>query len=271
MDTIHTAAATYVQISRDELEDWLNTIGYRGKWERDPRYAGTYLIELSPTVGVKLSSTIGSRDDAMGRGKASMQLALVSLVTGKVLNKKAQGQSHFKRTTGWKKTWATGIETMKKAYLASADFYDVISVIEDRDKYRSDLLEEISTIAGWSSDAELAGFYRKVEKGGVLMPREQKVIEEAKDRPAKIPDPQKEEVTPSGDDATEAKIDALRKLWVASRRSNDDWTMRFAEDIATKFVSQGRNLSAPQIRVVVEKLKKYRVPDMNGDPAFELF
>ena len=271
MNTIHTAAATYVQISRDDLEAWLNSIGYQGKWKRDPRYAGTYLIEFSPTVGVKLSSTIGSKDDAMGRGKASMQLALVSLITGKVLNKKAQGQDHFKRTTGWAKTWAGGIETMKKAYLSSADFYDAISVIEDRDKYRSDLLEEISTIAGWSNDAELAGFYRKVEKGGVLMPREQMVIAEAKSRPAKTPDPQKVQVTPSGDDATEAKVDALRKLWVMSRRSGDEWTMKFAEDIATKFVSQGRNLSAPQIRVVVEKLKKYRVPDVSGNPAFELF
>lgn len=272
MMTMHTAAATYVQISREELEAWLDSIGYRGKWKRDPKYAGVYLIELSPTVGVKLSSTIGSKDDAMGVGQASMQLALVSLVTGRVLNKKAQGQSHFKRTTGWAKTWAGGIDTMKKAYLASADFYDAISVIADREKYQRDLIDRISAIPGWNTDSELAGYYRKVEKGGVLMPRELAVVEEAMKRPAKTVDPQK--IAPVGvgsrDELQERRMAALRELWVRARRIGDDWTMNFAEDIAKKWVAQGRGLSGPQLRIVTEKLDKYRV-DSGNERASDLF
>jgi hypothetical protein len=273
-----TAAATYVQISREELEEWLDAIGYRGKWERDHKYAGVYLIKLSPTVAVKLSSTIGSQDDAMGRGQASMQLSLVSLVTGRVVNKKAQGQSHFKRTIGWKKTWALGIETMKKAYLSSSDFYDVIASIEDRDAYKNDLLRQIEKIPGWDNDAELINYYRKIERGGVLMPREMEFITEEAKRPAKGPDPQKIEPDPKApdpvgevDDVREIRMDALRKLWVLAKRANDEWTMNFAKDIAQKFVSQGRRLTGPQLKIVSDKLKKYGVRDSNGSPAYELF
>lgn len=279
MTTMHTAAATYVQISREELEAWMDSIGYRGKWKRDPKYAGVYLIELSPTVGVKLSSTIGSKDDAMGVGQASMQLALVSLVTGRVLNKKAQGQSHFKRTTGWAKTWAGGIDTMKKAYLASADFYDVIASIEDREKYKVEVLEEISSVPGWNTDPELSGFYRKVEKGGVLMPREWGVVREAKSRPAKQKEPQQDQQSsPTGEssaplptnDLQEKRLAALRELWVSARRSGDDWTMNFTQDVATKWVAQGRRLSGPQLRIITEKLDKYRVTTPDGR-ASDLF
>lgn len=273
------AAATYVQITREELEEWLDSIGFRGKWERDPRYKGVYLLKLSSSVAVKLSSTIGSEDDAMGRGQASMQLALVSTVTGRVVNKKAQGQSHFKRTVGWKKTWAAGIDTMKKAYLSSSDFYDVIATIADRDAYKNDMLRMIEKVPGWDNDAELINYYRKIERGGVLMPREVEFInEEAQRRPAKGPDPQKIEPDPSGEEPSddvhlvrELRMDALRKLWVLAKRANDEWTMKFAQDIAQKFVSQGRRLSGPQIHHVSEKLKKYRIPDMNGKPAYELF
>ena len=277
-----TAAATYVQVTREELEEWLNSIGFSGKWERDSRYQGVYLLKLAPAVAVKLSSTIGSKDDAMGKGQASMQLSLVSTVTNRVLNKKAQGQSHFKRTVGWKKTWAGGIETMKKAYLSSSDFYDAIAVIADREVYMNDLLRAIETIPGWDNDSELLNLYRKAERGGVLMARELKVIEDAKKRPVpKTPDPQRIEPSPEaqgegftykGPEAMkELRTDALRKLWVLAKRSNDEWTMNFAQDIAQKFVAQDRRLSPPQLRVVTDKLKSYRIPDLDGNPAHELF
>jgi hypothetical protein len=284
-----TAAATFVQITRDELEEWLDSIGYRGKWERDIRYVGMYLIKLSDTVAVKLSSTIGSKDDAMGRGKASMQLALVSSVTGRTVNKKAQGQDHFKRTIGWKKTWATGIETMKKAYMSSSDFYDVIAGIVDRDAYKDDLLQQIKKVQGWENNPDLVGYYRKIEKGGVLMPRERGALDAEINRPATpkpperfvAPERRQEPVRPEpqepaqqslpGSDKKEMRMDALRKLYVMAKRSNNDWVMNFAQDIAQKFVSQGRALSGPQIRILTEKLRNYRVMDSNGNPAQDLF
>ena len=80
-------AGTYVQIDRDELERWLDSLpNLVGRAERVPNRAGVYILPLSEFVGVKLMSTIGSSDDAMGRGMAPMQLALVFLVTGQTLN-----------------------------------------------------------------------------------------------------------------------------------------------------------------------------------------
>lgn len=288
--SIVTAAATFVQISRDELEGWLDAIGYRGKWERDARSAGLYFIKLSDNVAVKLSSTIGSKDDAMGRGKASMQLALISSVTGSVINKKAQGQDHFKRTTGWVKTWAAGIETMKRAYLSSSDFYDVIAGIVDRDAYKDELLAKIKTVPGWDNDPDLLGYYRKIERGGVIMPRERAILEDKISNPAKPnprfaptprPEPRQEPtrqepvqqdlLNMSVKDRQNLRMDALRKLWLESRRRNDNWTMTFAQDIAQKYISQGRTITLPQRRIITEKLKSYRIPDLNGNPAHELF
>jgi len=281
MTTVTAAGGTFVMISREELEEWLNSIGFAGNWDRDTRYQGIYLLKLSPTVAVKLSSTIGSKDDVMGKGRAAMQLSLVSTVTGRTLNKKAQGQDHFKRTSGWKKTWATGIDTMKKAYLSSADFYDAISVIPDRDAYRTDLLQRIEAIPGWDNDGELISISRKVDRGGVLMKGELQAIEDAEKRPKpKAPDPQRiEPGNAPGEGVTyrspevmkDLRLDALRKLWVMAKRSNDEWTMNFAQDMATKWIDPGRRLSGPQLRVIGDKLHQYRIPDKNGEPAFNLF
>lgn len=271
------AAGTFVQISREEIEGWLDSIGFSGKWERDARYAGVYLLKLSPSVAVKLSSTIGSKDDAMGLGKASMQLSLVSTVTGRVLNKKAQGQDHFKRTLGWKKTWAGGIDTMKKAYLSSSDFYDAISVIEDREKYKDGLLRRIEAIPGWDHDGALIGLFRKVERGGILMKNDLDDIEDAERRPRpKTPDPQDLGQSDGVNvrdpkEAKELRLDALRKLWVMAKRSGDEWTMNFAQDVAQKYIEPERRLSPPQLRVLGEKMEKYRILDKNGDRADRLF
>ena len=275
----HTAG-TYVQVSREDLEAWLNEIGYQGKWSRDSRYAGVYLILVGPNVAVKLSSTIGSTDDAMGRGQASMQLSLVSSVTNKVLNKKAQGQSHFKRTTGWKKTWEAGIDTMKKAYLSSSDFYDAIAVITDRDEYRLENMARIEGVDNWDKDQDLVRIYRKVDTGGVLVSRDNQDMERAEKKakdllverknleksqreapPVPAPPVQKTE---------DPRVVALRTLWVQAKRSGDEWTKGFIESIG-KQVQAGRNLSGPQISNVAKKLDLYKIQTQDGKPASTLF
>ena len=275
----HTAG-TYVQVSREDLEAWLNEIGYQGKWSRDSRYAGVYLILVGPNVAVKLSSTIGSTDDAMGRGQASMQLSLVSSVTNKVLNKKAQGQSHFKRTTGWKKTWEAGIDTMKKAYLSSSDFYDAIAVITDRDEYRLENMARIEGVDNWDKDQDLVRIYRKVDTGGVLVSRDYQDMERAEKKakdllverknleksqreapPVPAPPVQKTE---------DPRVVALRTLWVQAKRSGDEWTKGFIESIG-KQVQAGRNLSGPQISNVAKKLDLYKIQTQDGKPASTLF
>ena len=251
------AAGTYVPITKDDLEGWLDTIGYRGKWNVHPGTAGVYIIHLSDQVGIKLGSTIGSREDAMGRGLASMQLALVSRVTGRVLNKKAQGQSHFKRTLGWKTNWQGGLEVMRKTYLGAQDFYDTIAVIADQEKYKRDLIERIEKIPNWSNLNQVVRLHSKVSTGGVLLPRDRDILadaeraaEDAAKKPAAPP--------PGPVKTTGPKIDAVRNLFRAVRDANDVWTMEFAKSIGTS-LNAGRSLSAPQIKILKEKLDRYGI------------
>lgn len=282
----HTAAATYVQISRDELEDWLNSIGFRGKWARNPRFAGVYLLKLSDNVAIKLSSTIGSTDDAMNVGRASMQLALVSLITGQVINKKAQGQSHFARTKGWKKNWAEGIDTMRAAYNNAADFYDVIAGIEDRQKYQQDMLKLIESIPGWASNNFFIALHQKVTRGGIVMPSDRRQIDRGLATPAARPDPQQEPPVrgdPEGPQKSQEqivneKIQALRLLWSAANRhqprdereqQNKQWVMGFAQSIANQLKS-GRSLTPAQILTVRRNMGQWKIM-LNEEKASALF
>lgn len=178
-------ASTYTMISRDALEDWLNTIPLHHKWHIKPGKAGVYLLPLSDTVAVKLSSTIGTSDDAMGRGQASMQLALISLVTGQVLNKKAQGQSHFARTTNWQKNWRTGFDRMKEAYMKAEGFYDALAAIKDRDQYKKDLLEKIESVPTWRNDRLLSDFHDKLLQNGILTGKQQDLLDRTIERSPK--------------------------------------------------------------------------------------
>jgi len=124
---------TYVDISRQDIEDWLNTFPrFRGKWWLVEGRAGIYMLPLSNNVAIKFSSTVGTQDRGLSRGGASAQLRLVSLQTGQVLNKKAQGQRGFYRTINWKKNWKKGVDTFVQTYTKSADFYERIALAEDR-------------------------------------------------------------------------------------------------------------------------------------------
>jgi len=178
-----TAAGTYEQISKEDLETWLNDIRplYEGHWRIAPRTVGVYWLPLSKNVAVALSSTIGRREDAMGNGKASMQLALVSMVTGQTLNRKAQDQSHFKRTKNWRDTWKVGIVRMKEAFVKASGFYEAIAVIEDREKYKKDLLTRLEALPNAHTEDILVSFAQRVRDGGVLTEKQIAVIE-AKER-----------------------------------------------------------------------------------------
>lgn len=253
------AAATYVQISRDELEKWLDKLPLQGKWKVKKGYAGIYLLPLSDTVGVKLSSTIGSKDDAMGRGRASMQLALVSLVTGHVLNKKAQGQSHFKRTTNWKDTWRKGFDRIKQAYLKAQGFYDAIAVIEDREKYKKDLLKVIETVPGWESHRILADFHVRLEKGGILTAKQVGLLKSEVARSIKeSPVPSVTPDEPTGSPIDDSLLERVRNLWRVAQRTQNNWLMSFAQSIGEQ-IKAGRRLTPRQEEVLDQNLRKYRL------------
>lgn len=252
-------AGTYVQISRDELETWLNTLPFKGSWRRDKingrEYAGVYLIPLSDLVGVRLSSTIGSKDDAMGRGEASMRLSLVSLITGQTLNKKAMGQNHFNRTTNWQKTWRIGFDRMKEAYTQSQGFYDALAPIKDRAKYQKDMLDLITSVPGWDRNSFLQGLHERVSKGGVLTTKQQEAVENAAKKAPPAPQ------IPANNKPDEAYLKRLHELAVAAKKVGDAWLLDFLRNIAPE-VKAGRPLSPRRQEILDEKLRGYKVASL---------
>lgn len=255
----HEAAGTYVQIDRDELETWMSTLRLHDKGYRAPNKAGIYLLPFSDTVACKLSSTIGTSDDAMGRGMASMQLSLVSRVTGQTLNRKAQGQSHFKRTLNWKKTWAEGVERMRDAYAKAAGFYDALATIEDRDQYKVDVMSAIEGIADWRNNNILADFHAVAEKGGILTLKQVDLLNRTLDRehsrhaptaPAKP--------APDAPKAEDPLLPVLRALYSKARAAGNEWLMGFTKSVADQ-ISHGRQLSPKQLDIIERSRAQFKV------------
>lgn len=227
--------STYVCITREDLESWLTHIMQaepylKGLWHRDPRYEGIYLLPLSDHVAVKLSSTIGCDSAVMGVGQASMQLSLVSRHTGRTVNKKAQGQDHFKRTVNWRKTWLDGIERMYSAYIGAASFYDKIAQIENQDQYRAGYLKKIEQQQGWEKNTFLKSLHERLTGGGILSDAQ----EAALNRTEK-PEPHSHPAESlSRDEETERFLVRLRNLYVVAKRSDDQWLLQFVTDIGKK-------------------------------------
>ena len=241
-------AGTYVRISREDLETWLATIPMHSKWSLMQGRVGTYLLPLSDVVAVKLSSTIGSNDDAMGRVMASMQLSLISTVTKQVLNKKAQGQNHFARTTNWQKNWKEGVERMRDAYQKSQGFYDALAMITDREKYQKDLLALIESSPTWKENTFLADLHKRVEQGGILTKNQEDALNRAIERAPKPLSPD-----------TEALIERYRSLYRAAQGANDRWLMDFLTSAVVPAAKAGRPLSPRQQEVLDKNLARYRV------------
>lgn len=254
------AAGTYIQISRDDLETWLDTIHLHEKWYLQPNKAGVYILPLSEGVGVKLSSTIGTRDDAMGRGQASMQLALISRITGQVLNKKAQGQSHFARTTNWQKNWRDGIDRMRDAYIKAQGFYDALALIEDREAYKTDVTDKIEGHEGWQNHPVLVDLHNRVERGGILTTAQNtllnKILAGDDGRSTRNPAPPNGHGT--GPLPDETLLERMRALYRAAQNRNDAWLMDFLKSVS-QVVKAGRALSPKQQEVLDKNFSRYRV------------
>lgn len=158
--------ATYVEITREDFEQWLRTLGK--PWSRDERTAGVYYVHLSDRVGVKISSSIGSRDSAMGRASASVDITLASLVTRKTLNRKGGEQSRYHRTQKWRDNFKRGVQHFAQVYEAARDFYERIAPIEDREKYKTERLRVLARIPDVSDDDVLSHVNKRLVQGGVL-------------------------------------------------------------------------------------------------------
>jgi hypothetical protein len=115
----------YARMNRTEIEAWLDNSNFA--WKRDDRTAGIYFLKLSDEVAIKLSTTLSGLDAAMGRGKASTSMMLVSLVNGRCLNAKAKDRKHFKRTTNWRSTWLAGLRHWEGIFGRCPHFYNRIA------------------------------------------------------------------------------------------------------------------------------------------------
>lgn len=242
------AAATYVDISREEFEDWLST--HSRNWSLKPGTVGVYRIPLSKNVAVEVSSSVGSAGANLSRGRASMKMKMVSTVTGQTLNRKSQGQKYFTRTQNWRKNLNKGVERMKQAYLKAQGFYEAIALIEDRDAYKRDTLALIEGIDGWRQNPQLTKAYQKVSNDGILGIKELAKIKALARSGTSV--------TQGLTDAQKAFLDRMRALYAKARDADDTWTMQFTESLG-KHLSQGGRLSDKQRKVLQEKLRRYRV------------
>lgn len=251
---------TYVQLTRDEFEEWLTRdLGFSSsEWKVKPGRGGVYQLFLSPTVAIEVNSTTGSQDAVMGRANASMSMWLASRVNGKVLNRKAMERSHFKRTKNWRKTWKEGVDSMKSAYMKAKDFYDRIASIEDLDQYRQDTLALIERDPNWQNNDFLTEMHEKVQKGSVLSERQQAAVERIAPRQQARPAPAPVQEAPAQQDGEDPRLPALRELWVRARAARDEWTMDFVRSLGEQ-LKAGRRLSPRQVEVVEKMAQQYGV------------
>lgn len=212
-------ATTYVQLTREEFEAWLGTLGHR--WHLKPGKVGIYVVELSERVAIEVASSMTGRDDVVDRAQASMGVKLVSRITGFTLNKKAQEQSHVKRTINWRDNLRKVYDRMIDAYRRSESFYEALAEIEDRDKYKSSTLAKIEGIPNWQSNNFLSDLHKRVSGDGILTIKQLEALDRAADR------------TPATQDLSD-RLPWLRGLYAVSRAQNDSAVMSLAMATAVK-------------------------------------
>ena len=178
-------ATTFVQFTRDEFESWLTSVGH--KWKVKPGTAGIYVIPLSDTVAVEVSSSMTGRGDVVDYAGASMGARLVSLVTGFTLNKVAQGQNHVKRTINWRDNLGKVIDRLIDAYRKSSAFYDALAAIRDRALYKRDNIAKIEKVPNWSQNDFLKSLHERLTADGILTQKQLDALDRATSRPAPAP------------------------------------------------------------------------------------
>lgn len=173
---------TYAPFTRENFEVWIERIS-RGAWSRKPDTSGIYYVHFSDKVGAAISSTLTGRDKVMGRGEASVQIWLVSLVNGKPINKKAITQSHFKRTLNWEKGFLSGVDTMKEEYESKRRFYEAIA---DHEEYIEQTVARLTSSPFAQNSSFIRGLVDKVQQGMVLTDNHEavvkKIFEESSDK-----------------------------------------------------------------------------------------
>jgi hypothetical protein len=239
--------STYVQFTRQEFEDWLATLGYR--WRLKPQRKGVYQLMLSDSVAIEVHSSMTGRDDVMDHAAASMSVSLVSLVTGLALNKVAQGQTHFKRTTNWRVNLAKGVKRMEDAYRKSSAFYDALALITDRKAYKRDLMAKIESISGWDKNSFLSDLHSRLDGNGILTIKQQEALERA------VKDSQTTSKAPTISQGTDPDLlRQVRALYLIAKAEGNEWMLQFTESVG-KMLAAGRTLTDRQMSTLVKLVK----------------
>jgi hypothetical protein len=240
----------YVDITKEDFEQWLKQIPYVKTFKIQPGTRGVYIIPLSKSVAISITSTLGMTSQTKGYAKASMKMRLVSLISGRVLNKKAQGQNHFKRTLNWRVTWKKGLDRLRDTYLKAATFYDRIASVEDRDKYQRDMITKITSIQDWQSNKFLEDLHSKVSQGMILSEKQEAAI----DKLSKQPSPKNvaEKFT------DQEFMRKLRNLWATIKKKGDTRTLSFVESLGKQYAQRG-SLSDKQMQVIEKLFGQHRI------------
>jgi hypothetical protein len=249
----------YVRIGREELEDWLTSLPH--KWSRKAGRQGIYYVHFSDNVGCSVSTTIGRDDAAVGLGRGSMSLTLVSLVTGRTLNRKDKDRKHFQRSKNWRVTWAKGVAHWHGVYQKAGTFYEKIAPIADRDEYKADALAAIEGVPRWESNDLLKSFHEQVSRGSILSEKQMAVVFRIKGQgqgkltPA-TPAPTPQAPNPSSNDYW---VGIAREMWAAANRRGHEFGKSIAESVGRLFKA-GRDPSERQWRAFLNMLDQAQVP-----------
>lgn len=252
------AGTRYVQVSREDLEAWLGGLPF--KWSRKQGRQGIYYAHFSSEVGCSISTTIGRDDAAVGKARGSMSLTLVSLSTGRTLNRKAKDRKHFQRTTNWRTTWAKGIDHWHGIYKTNKGWYDRIAPIEDRAKYKADSMARIEAIKGWETQNILVSFHASLKRDSVLSQSQWNIVMEAEYRQADQEEDYDSEAAESEQEAWLARwVDTARAVYRAARSRSHQFGMGISESVG-KAMSSGRDPSKKQWRAFLNVADQLGVP-----------
>lgn len=238
----------YVQFTRGEFEDWLTSSGF--KWEQKRGTVGVYVIPMSDTVAVEVSSSMTGRDDVVEYAGASMGARLVSLVTGFTLNKVAQGQNHVKRTTNWRDNLGKVIDRIVDAYRKSSAFYDALAPIKDREAYKRENMGKIEGVAGWEQNDFLKSLHDRLSKDGILTQKQMDSLDRATSRPA----PRQPEAPA---EVNGALLGQVRALYAIGKERGNNWLMDFAKSVG-ELIKAGRDGTPRQKETLNGLLDEYQ-------------
>jgi hypothetical protein len=166
-------AATYVQISREEFEDYLTSTIVpilRKSWSRKGTTAGVYVFPLSDFASLEISSSIGTRDEAMGVGNAAIHVRLKSADGRLTLNGKGEqdSKSRVNRTSGWRDSLTKLVRQYVSTYQKSPRFYDTISKYGKFDNYLEHWKDQIRGVNGWENSEFLGNLMGQLSSKKML-------------------------------------------------------------------------------------------------------